>query len=47
MGLEIVIGVSGDIREHTGTRLSILWHLQALGKVCVSCQGEMGGHRVK
>lgn len=46
MGLEIVIGVSGDIREHTGTRLSVLWHPQAQGKVCVRCHREMGGRRV-
>jgi len=33
MGLEIVIGVSGDIREHTGTAP---WHPLAQDNVCIS-----------
>ena len=47
MGLEIVIGVSGDIRGHTGTRLSAHGIPQAQGKRSVSgiaqCLGKGGG----
>lgn len=45
MGSEIVIGVSGDIRGHSGTRLSALQHSPGSGEMFVSHIAQPPGGR--